>query len=43
MNPQVATAIIDGAILTERAPGRQKEGWAENPDVRLNPESIAKV
>ncbi|ETW76779.1 hypothetical protein HETIRDRAFT_125828 [Heterobasidion irregulare TC 32-1] len=34
-------AIIDGGILTDRSRGRGPE-WESNPDIRLDPESIAK-
>ena len=39
---KVSTAIIDGGILTDRSATRPDE-WKKNEDVRLNPESIAKV
>ncbi|EIM84866.1 NAD-P-binding protein [Stereum hirsutum FP-91666 SS1] len=41
-NIHVAHAIIDGGILTERSRSRHGEEWESNPDVRLDPESIAK-
>lgn len=41
-NIQVSHAIIDGAINTDLQRGRRNDpAWEENPDVRLNPESIA--
>jgi NAD(P)-dependent dehydrogenase (short-subunit alcohol dehydrogenase family) len=42
-NIHVAHAIIDGGILTERSTQMKGEEWAKNPDVRLDPDAIAKV
>ncbi|KZO98698.1 NAD-P-binding protein [Calocera viscosa TUFC12733] len=41
-NIHVSHAIIDGGILTDRSKGRGDE-WVNNPDVRLDPDSIAKT
>jgi len=41
-NIHVAHAIIDGGILTERSTQMKGEEWAKNPDVRLDPDAIAK-
>jgi len=41
-NIHVAHAIIDGGILTERSLKMKGEEWANNADVRLDPEGIAK-
>jgi len=42
-NIHVAHAIIDGGILTERYRVMKGEEWAKNPDVRLDPDAIAKA
>jgi len=41
-NIHVSHAIIDGSILTDRSKGRG-DGYVNNPDVRLDPDSIAKA
>jgi len=41
-NIHVSHAIIDGSILTNRSRGRGDE-YVNNPDVRLDPDSIAKA
>jgi len=41
-NIHVSHAIIDGGILTDRSAGRG-EAYLNNPDVRLDPASIAKA
>jgi len=41
-NIHVATAIIDGQILTDIQKNRNGSTWAANEDIRLNPDSIAK-
>ncbi|EIN05329.1 NAD(P)-binding protein [Punctularia strigosozonata HHB-11173 SS5] len=43
-NIHVAHAIIDGVIITGRTKERKNDpSWENNPDVRLDPESIAKT
>jgi len=42
-NIHVAHAIIDGVILTDRTKQMKDEEWQVNPDVRLDPQSIAKA
>lgn len=42
-NIHVAHAIIDGGILTDRSLAIKGEDWVKNPDVHLDPNSIAKV
>ncbi|EIN06850.1 short-chain dehydrogenase/reductase SDR, partial [Punctularia strigosozonata HHB-11173 SS5] len=43
-NIHVAHAIIDGGIITDRSKSYRKDpAWENNPDVRLDPESIAKT
>jgi len=42
-NIHVAHAIIDGGILTDRSRAYLSEEALSNPDVRLNPESIAEA
>ncbi|KAI0314044.1 NAD(P)-binding protein [Amylostereum chailletii] len=41
-NIHVAHAIIDGQIATGIQKGRHDEDWNENPDIKLEPNSIAK-
>ncbi|THH07724.1 hypothetical protein EW146_g9223, partial [Bondarzewia mesenterica] len=41
-NIHVAHVIIDGGIVTDRSRARG-EAWVNNPDVRLEPDSIAKA
>ncbi|KAI0042709.1 NAD-P-binding protein [Auriscalpium vulgare] len=41
-NIHVAHAVIDGAIATDKQRNNRDPSWADNADVRLDPESIAK-
>lgn len=41
-NIHVAHTIIDGGILTDRSLSVKGEDWVNDPDVRLDPNSIAK-
>jgi NAD(P)-dependent dehydrogenase (short-subunit alcohol dehydrogenase family) len=40
---QVAHTVIDGQIATNEHLEKHDEAWATNPDIRLQPESIANV